>query len=134
MGPQVLIIYGQCRRPVFAFYLGDNEFSVVGAQDGCGFADAGRAHVFLDGGAGIGHIDSSQFFGRKEDNLFVIFILEQRAEFLIPFDVDGAIAMSARQDASLGKGLINFVVETLVVCRMMSQPKTNRTHHRHEMR
>ena len=125
--------YGEGGGPVLAFDFGNDKFAMIGAEDGCCLADTGRANVFGNGFAGIGNINGSQFFSRKKDNFFVVFVLKHRTEFLVFFHVDGAISVGTGQDAALGKGFVYLVVDAFVVFRMMSQTKANGSYHRHEM-
>ena len=66
---QVLFIYRQGCRPVLALDFGNDQFSVVGAQNGCRLTNTGRSYMLLNGLAGVGHIHCCQFFSGKEHHL-----------------------------------------------------------------
>ena len=83
--------------------------------------------------AGVWHVDGGKFVGSEECDLCVVFIGKHRTELFILLHVDGAIAMSAGQDATFGKGFLYLVVDMLVVVRMMSQTEAYGTHHGHEV-
>ena len=130
----MIIVDGQCSRPVLTFDLRNNEFAMIRTQDSRSLTDTRRTNVLLNGCAGIGHLHLRKFLSRKEHNFLVVLIFQHRTELLILFHINRTILMRTGQDASIGKGLINLVVDRLVILRMVCQSEAHGSHHRHEMK
>ena len=118
---QILIVDGEGSGPVPAFQLGDNQFAIVCSEDGGCLTDRGGAHVLLNGLAGIRHFDLGKLFGGVEYQFFAQVVDQHRAELFILFHVDGAIALVAGQYAYLAHGLVDLVVDVLVVIGMAGE-------------
>ena len=129
----MFVVDGECCRPILALHLGDDEFAIIGTQDGSRLADTGGANVLLHRRAGIGHLNFGQLLSCKEHHFLAILIDELSAEFLVLLHVDGAIPMCTGQHAFVRKSLVNLVVEAFIVHRMMGKAETDGPHHRHEM-
>ena len=54
-GAQMFPAEGQGGGPVLPFHLRNNQLAVVRTEDSSRLADAGRAHMALDGGTRMGH-------------------------------------------------------------------------------
>ena len=130
---EILAVNSQSCRPVLTFNLGNYQFAVVGTEDGSSLTDTGCADMFHNSIAGVGNLDNSKFFRSKEHDLLFVLFFEHRTEFFVLFYVNGAVLMSARQNALIGKGLVYLVINMHVVFRVMSQTEANRSHHRDEM-
>ena len=89
--------------------------------------------MLLDGLAGVGNINLRQLLSGEEHQLFVVFVFQHGAEFLVLLHVDGAVAVCAGQDATVGKSMVYLVVDAFVVVRMVCQTEAYRSHHRYEM-
>ena len=63
---QVFVVDGEGCRPVPAFYLGDNQFTIVCTQNGCCLADGGRTHMLLNSLAWIRHFDLGELLSGVE--------------------------------------------------------------------
>ena len=57
---------GQGGRPVLTFCFGNDQFAVIGTKEGGSLADAGCAHVFCYGLAGVGYVNLRQFLGSEK--------------------------------------------------------------------
>ena len=83
--------------------------------------------------AGIRHLHRSQFLCREELHLLLIVEHQHIDERLLRLHVDGAVVMGTGQYATVGEGLVDLVVDILVVIRLMSQSEADGSHHRYEV-
>ena len=71
---QMLMVDGQRNGEILALDFGDNQFAVIGAQDGRCLTHAGRAHVLLHRVARVRHLNSGELLGCEEIDFFVILL------------------------------------------------------------
>ena len=89
--------------------------------------------MFGNGIAGIGNLHGREFFCCKENHFFFVVFFEHLYKLFICLYVYGTILMRTGKYATIGKSLVNLVVDTFVIFGMMGQPKTYCANHRYEM-
>ena len=67
---QVFVVDGESSCPVSALHFGNDEFAIVGTEDGSSLTDRGCAYMFLNGGTGVGHLNLCKLLSRIEYQLF----------------------------------------------------------------